>query len=463
MTSPPDTSSQTGTVPAPREPAEPGCGPFLLRDVELSETLPALVSGVANRSLLLVRLFTEPLGLVEVPVPAGPAQIAGVVWEAFGDNVNQRVAAAGGDPLDALPPEGVRVPGTVPWLAQRAEVLAAAPPISVVLCTRDRADRLTPCLDRLRGQFYPDFEIVVVDNAPTTNAVRRLVTDMADPRVRYALEPRPGLSRARNTGVAAARHGVVAFIDDDESADGYWLAEIARGFAAADRVGCVSGMILPAELETQPQLLFEEYGGHSKGRGFRRAVIDPADRSGQSPLYPLPPFGAGGNMAFTRAALGRIGGFDEALGAGTPARGAEDTAAFSDVLLAGFRLVYQPSAFVRHTHYRTEAGLRTQLYGYGLGLTAYYSRLLVRSPKQLPELIRLIPTAWRDTFGKDSIRSGHLPPDFPRKLLREQRRGMLRGPAAYVRSRRAERRGQVHGDGHAHGQGAAGSAGAEAR
>jgi len=192
VTSPPDTSSQTGTVPAPREPAEPGCGPFLLRDVELSETLPALVSGVANRSLLLVRLFTEPLGLVAVPVPAGPAQIAGVVWEAFGDNVNQRVAAAGGDPLDALPPDGVRVPGTVPWLAQRAEVLAAAPPISVVLCTRDRADRLAPCLDRLRGQFYPDFEIVVVDNAPTTNAVRRLVTDMADPRVRYALEPRPG-------------------------------------------------------------------------------------------------------------------------------------------------------------------------------------------------------------------------------------------------------------------------------
>jgi glycosyltransferase involved in cell wall biosynthesis len=439
VTTSPDASSRAGALPAPREPAEPATGPYLLRDLELSEPLPALAAAGAHRALLLVRLCTEPLGLVEVPVPADPAQVAALVWAALGGAINRRVVAAGGEPLDALGPDGIALPGTVGWLAQREELLAAAPGISVVLCTRDRAERLAPCLDRLRAQAYPDVEIVVVDNAPTTRAVERLVGDLGDPRVRYAREPRPGLSRARNAGIAAARHDVLAFIDDDESADRFWLAEIARGFAAADGVGCVTGMILPAELETPPQLWFEEYGGHSKGRGFRRAVIDPAAGSGQSPLYPLPPFGAGGNMAFTRAALDRIGGFDEALGAGTAARGAEDTAAFTDVLLAGFRLVYQPSAFVRHTHYRTLDGLRAQLYGYGTGLTAYYTRLLARSPGQLPALIRLIPTARRDMFGKDSIRTGHLPADFPRELLREQRRGMLHGPVGYLHGRRAER------------------------
>ncbi|MGZ4617718.1 MAG: glycosyltransferase family 2 protein [Frankiaceae bacterium] len=440
MTTPPDHPALVVPVPPPRAPADAAAGSFLLRDLELSERVPAFSATGASRALLLVRLFTEPLGLVEVPLPAKPADIAGLVWTALGSEVNRRVVASGGDPRTALGVDGIRLSGTAVWVAERDKTLARAPAVSVVLCTRDRADRLAPCLDRLRAQAYPAFEIVVVDNAPTTDAVRRLVDDLDDLRVRYVVEPRPGLSRARNAGVTAARHDLIAFIDDDESADVYWLAELARGFAAAGGVGCVSGMILPAELETQPQVWFEEYGGHSKGRGFRTAVIDPADRSGQSPLYPLPPFGAGGNMAFTRAVLARIGGFDEAMGAGTAARGGEDTAAFTDVLLAGFRLVYQPSAFVRHTHYRTLDGLRTQMYGYGSGLTAYYTRLLLRSPQRLPALIRLLPTALRDMVGKNSARTGHLPTGFPRELMHEQRRGMLRGPGAYLHSRLTCRR-----------------------
>jgi glycosyltransferase involved in cell wall biosynthesis len=444
MTTPPDSPALVGPVPAPRAPAEAPANSFQLRDLELNRPVPALAAAGASRALLLVRLFTEPLGQVEVPLPAGPADVAGLVWQALGSEINRRVVAAGGKPRTALGLDGVRVSGTAAWIAERDKVLARAPAVSVVLCTRDRADRLAPALHRLRAQAYPVFEIVVVDNAPTTDAVRRLVDALDDPRVRYVVEPRPGLSRARNAGIGAARHDVIAFIDDDESADVHWLAELARGFAAATDVGCVSGMILPAELATQPQLWFEEYGGHSKGRGFRQAVIDPADRNGQSPLYPLPPFGAGGNMAFTRAALARIGGFDEALGAGTGARGAEDTAAFTDVLLAGFRLVYQPSAFVRHTHYRTLDGLRTQMYGYGSGLTAYYTRLVLRSPRHLPALVRLLPTALRDMVGRDSARTRHLPAGFPRGLMREQRRGMVHGPVGYLRSRltcrRADRR-----------------------
>ena len=78
-------------------------------------------------------------------------------------------------------------------------------------------------------------------------------------------------------------------------------------------VGCVTGIVLPARLDTEAQEIFEKLGGHSKGRAFETEVF--SRRGPQSPLYPLPPFGAGANMAFRREVLTAIGGFDVALGA----------------------------------------------------------------------------------------------------------------------------------------------------
>ena len=160
----------------------------------------------------------------------------------------------------------------------------------------------------------------MVDNASAADAVRDLVMrQCADRRLplRYVAEPRPGLSWARNAGIAAASGEIIAFLDDDEEPDRHWLAGLAAGFARGDDIGCVTGMVVPARLDTPAQELFEQLGGHCKGRGFSPAVFS---RHGpQSPLYPLPPFGVGANMAFRREALARIGGFDVALGAGTPA------------------------------------------------------------------------------------------------------------------------------------------------
>ena len=72
-------------------------------------------------------------------------------------------------------------------------------------------------------------------------------------------------------------------------------------------------------LDTPAQRLYEQFGGHSKGRGLAAEVFDVASHARQHPLYPLPAFGVGASMAFDREALLRIGGFDVALGAGTPA------------------------------------------------------------------------------------------------------------------------------------------------
>jgi hypothetical protein len=194
-----------------------------------------------------------------------------------------------------------------------------------------------------------------------------------------------------------------------------------------------------AELETAPQMWFEQFGGHSKGRGFNRAVFSPATEHLQSPLFPLPPFGAGGNMVFRASALDRIGGFDAALGAGTLAMGGEDTLAFSLVLRAGGTIVFQPTAFVRHYHRRDIDGLLKQLRGYGTGLTAVYTSLVLRQPLVVFALLRLAPRAVREVLGSRGLRTATMEADFPGELMKQNRRGLLRGPVAYLRARRLER------------------------
>jgi hypothetical protein len=137
----------------------------------------------------------------------------------------------------------------------------------------------------------------------------------------------------------------------------------------------------------------------------------------------------------------RIGGFDTALGAGTPAMGSEDTLAFTQVLVGGGTIVYQPTAVTHHYHRRDLEGLEKQMIGYGVGLTAAYTSLLLRRPGLVWPLLRLAPAALRDLTRGDSLRVATLRADFPRDLLTANRRGMLAGPRAYLKGRRAARSG----------------------
>jgi GT2 family glycosyltransferase len=423
-----------------------GFAPALMLDVELTGPLPPVpCDGHHRRVWVLARLHGEPVGSCLLPLdPAGltPGQLAAMLWPDLRAPVTTRFAAAGLPAPGRLTGAGLTAdPAAWPFLRDRREALATAPFISVVVCTRDRADHLEGCLRYLERQEYPRFEIVVVDNAPASDAVRVLLeTRPGRVPCRYALERRGGLSWARNAGVAAAAGEIVAFLDDDEEPDGHWLAGLAGGFARGADIGCVTGMIAPARLETPIQEWFEWFGGHSKGRGFTPAVF--SRRGPQSPLFPLPPFGAGGNMAFRREALSRIGGFDVAMGAGTPARASEDTLAFTLVLLAGYRIAYEPAALVRHNHYAEPDGLRRQLRGYGTGLTAYYTALLRHRPGVLPELLRLLPTAASYLRGAD-VAGVAAAPGLPAEFTRGQRRAMLRGPAAYIRSVRRQARAEA--------------------
>ncbi|GAA2705359.1 glycosyltransferase [Actinoplanes palleronii] len=416
--------------------------PAVVLDVELSEPLPRVAAiGPDGRRVhqawALIRLHTEPLGALLADVPEyglSPADLAAAIDDQLGDVIRPRLGGA------AIPTGGFTPATEPPFLASRRTVLAAAPDITVVVCTRERPGALARCLDSLLAQQYPGFRILVVDNAPATEATAEVVRSAARRGpVEYLKEPKAGLSFARNAAVAACPGQIMAWIDDDELADPHWLAEVARALAEHPEADVVSGVIVPAELESRAQIWFEQFGGHSKGRGFRPDVFGPASADRQNPLYPLPPFGTGANMTFRAGVIERIGGWDTALGAGTPAMGSEDTLAFTQVLLAGGTIVYQPTAVTHHYHRRDFAGLQKQMVGYGTGLTAAYTSLLLGRPGLLWRLLRLAPTAYRDLTGKDSLRVSTLQDDFPRELLGANRRGMIAGPRAYLRGRRAAR------------------------
>lgn len=449
------------TVPAAapalraEEPGGRAGGGFLparIVEVDIAGPLPRLDrGGHYERAWILVRLHSEPVGACVAALPKegiDPDGLAALIWRALSRPVAERFAAAGLARPSALTGSGLRAdPETWPFLVRRAQVLADAPFISVVVCTRDRPDQIKKCLGRLAQQKYPRYEVVVVDNAPASDALRGVVEGQAEDGTtfRYCVEPRPGLSWARNTGVAAANSDIIAFLDDDDEPDEYWLAQIADGFARNDRIGSVSGLVLPARLDSAVEALFEQVGGHSKGRGFAR---DTFSRSGpQSPLYPLPPFGVGANMAFRRETLDRIGGFDVALGAGTPTAGGEDTLALTLSLLCGYEIAYEPAALMWHHHRQDMPSLNRQLHGYSVGLTAFYAALLRHRPLALFGLIKLLPAAGGyltgGSPGAKEAASDEAPEDnldLAAELDRRQLQGMLKGPLAYARSRRLQRR-----------------------
>ncbi len=428
-------------IPAQRTGDDAAVLPGIVLDVELSRPLPTIAAMQPDgrrvlQAWLLVRLFDEALGgfLVDVPETGlTPAALAAAIEAEIGDVLRPRLG--GPVPVDGI------TPATEPaFLAKRRQVLATAPHITVVVCTREHPEELRKCLDSLLAQQYPGFRILVVDNAPVTDRTAEVVrAAAARGPVEYLKEPKAGLSFARNTAVKAAPGQILAWLDDDEVADPHWLAEVARALHDHPEADVVSGVIVPAELETRAQVWFEQFGGHSKGRGFKPDVFSPATAHRQSPLYPLPPFGTGANMTFRPGVIERIGLFDTALGAGTPAMGSEDTLAFTQVLLNGGTIVYQPTAVTRHFHRRDLEGLHKQMVGYGTGLVAAYTSLLLARPGVIFALLKLAPGALRDLTGKDSLRVSTLRDDFPRELLSANRRGMLAGPRAYLKSRREAR------------------------
>lgn len=310
------------------------------------------------------------------------------------------------------------------------------PTITVAVCTRDRSDLLGECLAALGRLESPPDEILVVDNAPSDDRTRRLVSHLG---VRYEVERCPGLDFARNRALRTARGDVVAFVDDDAVADRHWLRSLRTVWHQHPDAGAVTGQILPRELATDAQVAFERRGGF---RGGNQQVRYAGEHLEGNPIYPYGPgmFGSGANMAVRRDVALRLGGFDEALDTGPPLPGGGDLDILHRVIRAGFPLVYEPRAVVFHRHRRSWDELKRQYDSWGRSLMAYAVKTYRCDPRGRPKLRRLGRWFFATQLGeaRRGIASGDA--ELRDAALAELRGGVAGLLGTYGRSRRRSRR-----------------------
>jgi O-antigen biosynthesis protein len=409
--------------------------PVRVVDFDLLTARSSWDGTTAGPVLVLVRVHTSPVGVVNVELGSDQtvADHRERLTSMFRDDLEKHRSTFGCSvSLENPPPDG-----PAPCLAHRTALLARAPSVSVVVATHDRPELLTRCLQSLLMQTHSPLEVVVVDNARSSDSTERLLKSgaYASRGVRYVREDIAGLGRAHNTGLLHSRGEVVAITDDDVIADRHWIAALLEAFVGHG-AGCVTGLILPVELRTREQSWVEQYGGFA--RGFQQRSISLASPPEGDPLFPFTAgrFGSGANMAFTRELLDRLNGFDAALGAGTKSRGGDDLAAFARTVLAGDTLVYQPDAVVRHLHHHDYAALQRMAHGYGVGLGAYLTSLFTTDPKLLGELVRRLPAGLRYLTSHDSDKNRNIQADYPQGLVLTERMGLVRGPFSYIASRR---------------------------
>jgi len=298
--------------------------------------------------------------------------------------------------------------------------------VSIVICTRDRPDDLERCLASFSDQTRRPDQVLVVDNASkderTMLAARRAGVD-------YIREDRPGLDIARNTGATRAEGEIVVYTDDDVVIHRHWLERIVAAFDADD-IMAVTGLVLPAELETEAQYTFERYWGF--GRGYSRIDFGKdffaRYRSHGCPTWKI---GAGANMAFRKTIFDEIGLFDERLDVGA-AGCSGDSEYWYRILANGWRCRYEPTAVVFHYHRRTFEGLAQQLQAYMRGhVTALFVQFeRTREYGNLRRIFTHMPFWYARRVVGRWLRGRNL----SNRFLFQEIRGALEGIAYYLRT-----------------------------
>jgi O-antigen biosynthesis protein len=380
-----------------------------LADVQLSATW----FGEPYRSLIVVaRLEGEPLGVVATDVAEGRLsrfRLAGALQWQLGPELEEWFARRGRPLPDSLPREGIAV--------ERAAAPSTSRSVSVVVTTSGYTARLERCLRSLLASRHGEFEVIVVDNRPAGGVTRAMLSERFayEPRVRYVEEPRRGLSTARNAGLMAAEGLLVAFTEDDAVVEPDWIARAAAAFDRADDVACVTGLMLPLQIDKPGQPLLDQFAAYStrfEPWTFRLAERGLAYTPGLT--------GAGADIVVRADLARRLGGFDISLGSGTPSAGGQDLDLYLRLLRAGYAIAYEPRAIVSHEH---AAARSRQAFRRGVGLGAALSKQLVAGPERRCPVRRVSAGV---SFLSGLRHPGH------RSWL--ERAGVLLGPAAYLAS-----------------------------
>lgn len=425
-------------------PPAPNFVPARILEVELSKPLPVISQiddkngQTYQRALIIVRLHTQIIGVIDIELTEdlSPTDLAKSIWQELENAINEHLQLDKLPSIEQLDINGLATSDKLFCKAERNALIEAGGSVSVVIASVSRTDMLADTIESLLQQDYPDFEIIIVDNAPHHATISKFIAEnyAENSLIKCVSEANPGLAHAHNRGLAEVNNPFVVFTDDDVILDKHWLSEMVKGFHVSEDVACVTGMIFPFEMETPSQEWIEQYGGFNKG--FSRRIFDLNSNRVDSPLYPYTAgvFGSGANMAFRTKVLREVKGFDSALGAGSVAMGGDDLAIFFAIIMTGNKIIYEPSALLYHKHRREYEGLRRQAYGYGVGLGAYLTATIINNPSLIFDFLSRVPTGLKYMFSSESSKNQGKQADYPKELTKIERRGLLYGPFAYLKS-----------------------------
>jgi hypothetical protein len=229
--------------------------------------------------------------------------------------------------------------------------------LTVVVPTRNRAAMLTTCLAALRAELAAEDEIIVVDSASADPAP--IAETAAAVGTRVVRSELAGASLARNLGWRAARHGIVAFVDDDVRVRPGWAAALVSAFDDEEIDFVTGGVVVP---------------DHQRDAERPVAVTS---RTVRTPLHPGldGDLGASANLGVRRDALDEVGGFDETLGPGTWPSSAEDLDLFDRLFRINRLGMFEPLACAEHDQWRTKPQLLALDWRYGKGMGVRLARL----------------------------------------------------------------------------------------
>jgi glycosyltransferase involved in cell wall biosynthesis len=272
--------------------------------------------------------------------------------------------------------------------------------LSVIVCTRNRANAIIPCLDSIAASLAKaapvDAEIVVIDNGSTNDTsdlVRRWASTCAFP-VNLQLEPRKGLSIARNCGIRIARGDLLAWTDDDCRMSESYIKELLRHDAADTELVLRGGRVElgdPGDLPVTIKRI-------QKRTRWSRALHSARHENIGNCLL-------GCNMAMRRSIAERLGPFDERFGAGSGIPGGEDIDYTFRAYLAGIVIEAVPDMTVYHHHGRKQAADGAQLFrDYTIGGGALYAKYIFKNPDLCRQFYWDVKNSIRETIsGKNTF------------------------------------------------------------
>jgi glucosyl-dolichyl phosphate glucuronosyltransferase len=216
--------------------------------------------------------------------------------------------------------------------------------ISVIICSYNRARSLGRTIGSVAEQSLSkafDWEVLIVDNN-STDTTKEVVGEYQrryPERIRYIFEPQQGISHARNSGVREARGEILAFIDDDETADPDWLQNLTANLHSGEWAGA-GGPVMPSWTGPRPNWLKVD-------SPFTLGPLAAWTADPKRELLTAAPVGA--NMAYRKEVFGWFGGFRTDLGRiGKILLHGEDTEFGRRLIAAGQKLRYEPLAITHH-------------------------------------------------------------------------------------------------------------------